>query len=335
MSSDDLLRRLYTGEHEDQTAAFVNSPARFYKVAKKYVPKITHDQVRRFIRAQPDWQVQANRPNPARAIPRWKAKRHILTSRTRLYGCIDVMVLRRLKGAGLFKFAVVLEDGFSRKLRTAYLKRLTPKNTALAIVKICKVDGIVWFNLWTDRGVEFGKIFDEIVLDREKIAKKHFFTAGYSPNATSMCERSIKNLRQKANQLIRSGRIPGGRNRGMRSVQMAVKLINDQFCSTIAMTPNQADLPHNAGRVLENIRRWREANDVPSSPVPRFKTGQKVRLKIQPRDRFRKAGEHTYSQRLYTVERMVKTEPLVSYRLRDVDGGLVRGTISEADLLAA
>jgi len=135
--------------------------------------------------------------------------------------------------------------------------------------------------------------------------------------------------------LIRSNQIKG-RNVGLRSVQMATKILNGTHCGPIGLEPNLADLPENTGRVLENQQRWWDSHDTVSRPpIPAFKPGRLVRLRIQSKkDLFRKAGMMTYSPTTYRIRRIVSTEPALSYRIADArTGRLFPGTISEVDLL--
>jgi len=128
----------------------------------------------------------------------------------------------------------------------------------------------------------------------EKLILGQYRTSGYSPHATSIGERAIKTLRLLANQLLRTGAV-SGRNRGMRAVEKAAYVYNQQISGSVGVSPNDADKMENAGEVLRHVLARRRATDVPIRS-PAFAAGQSVRLRIRKGDKFAKAGE--YSDRL-------------------------------------
>jgi len=182
-----LLKKVYLGKIGQGEGHFVNTPARLYQVAHNFSSKITHRAVREFLRQQTDRQIVSQHSNQ---IPRFKSKRHILVSRAGLNCCLDTMVLRRFRGAGLFRFALICIDLFSKKLFVAFQKNLNPKNTAAALIRICRMEHIPgWLKCWSDSGQEFSKKFDKIVIDQEHIIREHYRTSGKIDNISKFCSK--------------------------------------------------------------------------------------------------------------------------------------------------
>jgi len=317
--TSQILSDLY---YNNEATKFANATT-IFRTAKQIDPTIKYEQVTDFLKQQKLWQV--SKPLSKRTkIPHYLSNRHFNVSGPHQILAMDTMYIKSLKCP--YPYLICMSDMFSRFCHGVFVKRLSAANVFNAFLKVLTVESVTYRKVFTDRGMEFGSYFTK------KLAEMHidhYKTSGYNLSKTSICERQIQQIRQRAKKLLRSGLTDG-----VAAIREAISIANHSYSRAIGTTPILADKLENADSTLLYILRQRRLTD--DTRLPKFHLGQLVRIALKRKNAFAKSGDLTFSTKTYLVSSILETEPLASYTLSDTEtNSELPRTFGENDLLNA
>jgi len=319
MNSDQILSNLY---YNNEATKFANAST-IFRTAKQIDASIKYRQVTDFLKRQKLWQV--SKPLSKRTKkPHYLSNRHFNVSAPHQVLALDTMYTKNLKCR--FPFLICMSDLFSRRCYGVFVRVLSAANVFNAFLKMITTEKVTFRKVFTDMGGEFGSYFTQKM---SEMHIEHYHTSGYNLSKTSIPERQIQEIRQRAKKLLRSGLTDG-----VAAIREAISIGNYSYSRAIGTSPMEADKPENSNSVLKHILRQRDLTDV--TRLPKFHVNQLVRIALKRKNIFAKSGDQTFSTKKYLVSSILETEPLASYTLSDTEtNSELPRTFGENDLINA
>lgn len=306
--------------------------------AAGYGSIISSGDVRQFLRKRADYDRYRRRRI---TFPRHASQRFTLAGGPDLFWFMDTMYLSGgMKWRGLpYRFVVVAQDGFSKKLYGVPLVKITSANVANALRRMVTEEngGVYPKTVITDRGREYQDRFVKLLKDK---GVKHVTTNVQQKNKSFLAERAIRSLRLLMQRYRAAAAADDAR--GVPYFKAALTAVLKSYNSTphtvIGLAPIEAALPENFARVYSNLETERYRQKSLHAPVA-VKLNSKLHLGDIVRKRivaapFEKEVEQKYSQEKYRISDIKLTEPLFSYKLADLTTDLILpGTYTYFQLL--
>ena len=217
-----------------------------------------------------------------------------------------------------FKYILMVEDIFSKYGWAVPLKTKTGVAVRDALKRI--LDHHVPKKLWVDAGREF---FNKEV---KGLLKKHDITMYSTENdeKCSVVERWNRTIKTKLWKYFTAN----GTRKYIDILDALIEKYNNTFNRAIGMTPVEARKPGNHSAVFRNLYEKKMAEL--GEKKPKFKVGDKVRLGVK-KDLFEKSYVINWSDRIYTIKRVLATRP-VTYIVENDKGEEHKGKFYEQDL---
>lgn len=210
-------------------------------------------------------------------------------------------------------------DVFSKFAWSIPLKDKKGLTVVQAFKQVVKQSGRIPKHIWVDKGKEFyNKNMDEWLKENDIIRY-----STYGEHKSAVVERFNRTL--KTNMWKRFT-AENTRN-WIDMLDQLLHEYNNRLHSTISMPPVKASLKENEIKILENVINRRK---VTSKTKPKFKVGDKVRMS-RTKALFEKGYLPNWSEEVYTVERVQKTNP-VTYKIKDSLGEVIEGSFYNEEL---
>jgi transposase InsO family protein len=229
----------------------------------------------------------------------------------------DLADLNGEKGANdNSRYILVVIDVFTRYLWCEPCKSKDAKDVTEAFEKVFAE--AVPKKLQTDQGKEFFNT--KMAALCEKLGINHFHVN--SEIKCAIAERVIRTLRMRLTRLWDAI----GSFRYLDHLQQIVELYNNTYHKSLKMTPIEARLPENKGKVFMNLY----GDLVPEPKSAPLEIDQHVRIATY-RGIFTKEQVNPWSHEIYKVARVVITNP-VTYKLKDSKGEIIDGSFYRQEL---
>ena len=217
-----------------------------------------------------------------------------------------------------FKYILMVEDIFSKYGWAVPLKTKTGVAVRDALKQI--LDQHVPKKLWSDAGREF---YNKEV---RSLLKKHDIMLYSTENdeKCSVVERWNRTIKTKLWKYFTAN----GTRKYIDILDALIEKYNNTFNRAIGMTPVEARKPQNHGAVFRHLYEKKMAEL--GEKKPKFKVGDQVRLGVK-KDLFEKSYVINWSDRIYTIKRVLATRP-VTYTVENDKGEEHKGKFYEQDL---
>jgi hypothetical protein len=178
---NDVLKNLYNSP-DGVGKGVIN----FYKMVVSKFINITRDDVRAFLKAQPNYQM-------TRTITH-RINKPIIAEAPNLIWAIDLVDVSNYKGDNFqFSYLFVCVDVFSRKVWIEKLRKKGGEQTTNALKAIIERAGIKPSTIMSDNGTEFMGVFSEYCKEN---GIKQSRSRTYSPQANGLVERANLEIRK-------------------------------------------------------------------------------------------------------------------------------------------
>ena len=217
-----------------------------------------------------------------------------------------------------FKFLLCIIDVFAKYAWVVPIKDKTGKTLANAFKSVLK-SGRSPKSLQTDKGTEFKNKHFQTFLKSKKI---HFFTTENPETKASIVERFQRTLKSRMWKYFTH-------HRTLRYVDILSKLVegyNHAYHRSIKRAPVSVT-PKNEPQVSEILF----GKSKLSKQQPKFKVGDYVRIN-KTKHTFEKGYLPNWTQELFQISAVVKTQSPITYKIEDLDGELVSGTFYSQEL---
>ena len=290
---------------------------RCIKLPRKFQKKIKLDDVKRWLRKQQTYTLHKpirrkfyRRKTVATGIDyQWQADLADMSSTS--------------KFNDKYRFLLCIIDVFSKYAWVVPVKDKTGKTLVHALKSVLK-SGQKPKSLQTDKGTEFkNKDFQNFL----KSKKIHFFTTENPETKASIVARFQRTLKSRMWKYFTH-------HLTLRYLDILSKLVNaynHSYHRSIKHAPVSVTV-QNETKVSEILFGNKKLNCKNSkSSQAKFKVGDFVRINKTKRT-FEKGYLPNWTQELFKISAVIKTQPPVSYKITDLDGESVRGTFYSQEL---
>lgn len=213
-------------------------------------------------------------------------------------------------------YLLTVIDIFSKYAWAEPISRKTGEEVTKAFKKIFKER--VPEKMQTDKGTEF------INKDTQQLFKENginWFTTENVEIKCSVVERFNRTLNGKVRKYLAANNT----KRYIDVLRQLVNNYNNSYHRSIKMTPVEASLEENSGKVYRNLFKEKVIHK------PKFQVGDKVRISIY-KSTFRRGYQATFTEEMFTITEVLKTDP-ITYRVQDLNNEDVKGTFYENELV--
>jgi hypothetical protein len=210
--------------------------ANFYKyVCSKYI-NITRNDIKEFLKKQPNYQM--NKPITHRV------NKPIIAKAPNSIWCVDLIDLAKYSGHNnFFKYVMLIVDTFSRKVWLEKMRTKGALQTAKALQNVCQKANIMPSVIMSDNGTEFKGEFAEFCKEHEI---KQNFSRTYTPQSNALAERSIQDIRK----IMRAFMTTENDLNWASNLKAIEDNKNQTYNSNIKATPNEVWSPNKEAPVL-------------------------------------------------------------------------------------
>lgn len=303
-----VLNKVYTDSKSPAYLAGVNT---VYREAKKQLPGVTVDAVRKFLATQDCYTL--HKP----VIKRFPRNRVVAAGLDTDWQA-DLMDMRQLKQYNNgYSVALVVVDVLSKHIWTAALKNKRPGTVAKAFGDILKQSKRKPWRLCTDRGQEFKSSFKEFVKSKEI----HHFHVTQPDVKACVVERHIKTIKNKIFRYFT-------KQKTLKWHDILPSIVNGINHTTSTVT-KMAPVDVHSGNARSV---WATVYNQPKpEPVKfNFKVGDHVRI-TKEKGKLTKGYKANFTQEVFVVhERLHRIPPV--YRLNDLHGEEIEGVFYKQEL---
>lgn len=218
-----------------------------------------------------------------------------------------------------YRYALIVEDIFSRFIWIALMKNKDAKTSWTAMQKVVDDAGTKPKKLWADQGSEFYNSIWKANL--KKLGVELYSTyADWGVAPVESAIRTLKNWVQPKMELR-------GSLRWVDILPEVVKYYNEEHVhSALKMTPKEARNP----KIEKELFIQQYGPPEPMSKEPKFKVGDWVRV-ARKKNVFEKGFDARWSYQPYIIREVGIGEPVVYY-LKERNGEKLEGAFYEAEL---
>lgn len=311
---DEILSRIY---YNPSNKASLGSVRNLYKEAKADpLWKGTLKDVKNFLASQPTYTRHRDR------LLKFKRRRFITLGIGYCYQAdlADVSSLSRQNDG--VKFLLCVIDTFSKFSWVRPLKTKGSLDTVAAFRSILQESDRIPITLFTDKGTEFVNRDIKELTDSYGIV---FYQAQDPSTKASIAERFIRTIKGRIYKYM----FANGTSRYIDVLQSLVDGYNNRVHRAIGVAPSQVN-KDNEEAIFKRL-----FPDFGKKTVvqPKFKIGSQVRVALDSGP-FRKGFKPRFSEEVYVVTKIVKSDPVTVYKLKSlVDGEDVLGTWYQEELV--
>ena len=292
-------------------AAYAGEQA-LYKLAKQSSKKVKLQDVRDWLRKQQTYTLH-------KPIRKKFLRRKTVVAGIDTQCQADLADLSKLsKSNEKHRYLLCIIDVFSKYKWVVPIKDKTGKTLVIAFKSVLK-SGRCPKSLQTDKGTEFKNKEFQNFLNTKKI---HFFTTENPETKASIVERFQRTLKTRMWKYFTH-------HRTLRYVDILPKLVhgyNHAYHRSIKCAPVSVTLK-NEPQVSENLYGKSNSKKV----KPKFKVGDFVRINKTKRT-FDKGYLPNWTQELFQILAVVKTQIPITYKIKDLEGEVVKGTFYSHEL---
>ena len=232
--------------------------------------------------------------------------------------CSDLVDMQKLsKWNKGYKYLLMVLDIFSKYGWIIPLKTKTGLEVSKALQIIFKENKPKM--LWVDKGKEYHNKNVLVLLAKNDVK----IYSSEKEEKSSVCERWNRTIKTKIYKqfTIQNNTIY------IDILKKILSSYNNSKHRSIGMTPLQARKPQNYGKVYFKLYGQRE------SPVrvKSLKIGDKVRISKYKRKTFDKGYTPNWTEEVFVIDEIQWTDP-ITYRIRDLNGELIKGTFYREEL---
>ena len=292
-------------------AAYAGEQA-LYKLAKQSSKKVKLQDIRDWLRKQQTYTLH-------KPIRKMFLRRKTVVAGIDTQWQADLADLSKLsKFNDKHRYLLCIIDVFSKYAWVVPIKDKTGKTLVIVFKSVLK-SGRSPKSLQTDKGTEFKtKEFQNFL----KTKKIHFFTTENPETKASIVERFQRTLKTRMWKYFTHYRT-------LRYVDILPKLVhgyNHAYHRSIKYAPVSVTLK-NEPQVSENLYGKSNSKKV----KPKFKVNDFVRINKTKRT-FDKGYLPNWTQELFQILAVVKTQTPITYKIKDLEGELVKGTFYSHEL---
>lgn len=175
--------------------------------------------------------------------------------------------------------------------------------------------------LWVDQGSEFyNKTFQEFLKNND-IQMYHTFNEGKAV----VVERFNRTLKNKMWKYFSANNT----NKYLNVLPVMIKKYNNTKHSSIKMTPTEASLNKNEGKVYYQLYGKLQA----FKGIPKFNVNDKVRIS-KKKKMFEKGYTPNWTEEIFVISQIQNTNP-ITYKLKDLNEESIEGSFYEPELQKA
>jgi transposase InsO family protein len=200
-----------------------------------------------------------------------------------------------------FGYILTIVDVFSKYAFAVPIKKKRAEDVTKAFELVFK--SRIPRLLQTDHGLEFTNRQTQSLFSQHGIR----FFASQSPLKASLVERFNRSLKQRMFRYFTAKKTKVW----IDILQDLVENYNDSYHRSIKMSPNQASLNKNEDKVRLNLYGVKN----PDKKAPQFKIDDLVRIPT-PHTIFKKGYTPTFSEEIYTIDKILETNP-PTYQVKD------------------
>ena len=219
------------------------------------------------------------------------------------------------------KYLLMIIDVFSKYGWIVPLKDKKAETVALAFTKIFK-EGRIPKLLWTDKGSEFYNRHMKALLDKYNI--KLYSTE--NEEKSSVVERWNRTMKNKMWKQFTAKNT----TQYLGILPKILEIYNNTYHRSIKMTPKQASMKKNEGKVYLNLYGDMKI----SKRKPKFKVGDKVRISKYKRKIFDKGYTPNWTEEIFIIVKIKPTKPY-TYEIKDLNEEEIKGSFYEQELQKA
>ena len=217
--------------------------------------------------------------------------------------CSDLVEMQQFKWNQGYRYLLMVLDLFSKYGWIVPLKDKKGETVAEAFKTIFKEDRKPQY-LWTDKGKEYYNKNMRELLEKNNIT----LYSTENEEKSSVYERWNRTIKTKMwKQFTVQGIY-------LDILPKILSQYNNSKHSSIKMTPIEASKKKNESAVYFNLY----GDMKQSSPKPRFKIGDKVRISKYKRKVFDKGYTPNWTEEIFLVDKIQSTNP-ITYRLKDLN----------------
>lgn len=229
----------------------------------------------------------------------------------------DLLFIRKYsKYNDQINYLLVVIDAFTKYAWVYPIKRKTASEVVEAFQKVFK-EQIPKFIL-TDEGTEFtAKITQKLFKDNNI----HWFTTGNKEIKSAIAERFNRTIQGKIMKYMHDKKT----KRYIDVLPKLVKNYNTSYNRSIKLKPIDARKKENEPLVYKNLYKEKVFKK------PKFKVGDRVRLS-KYRETFTRGYDPTHTEEIFIVSEILKSDYPITYRVKDLQGNEIKGSIYEAEM---
>ena len=217
-----------------------------------------------------------------------------------------------------FKYILMVEDVFSKYGWAEPLKFKTGVCVKAALEKIFRDQ--IPKKIWADKGTEFYNKEVQRFLTKNSV----LLYSTENEEKCSVIERWNRTIKGQLWKYFTANNT----HKYIDILPALIQKYNSEKHRSIGMTPTEARKPENHDHVFRHLYEKKMAEL--GKQEPKFKVGMKVRLAVQ-KDKFEKSYIINWSDRIYTIKRVLATRP-VTYTVENDKGEEHKGTFYEQEL---
>jgi len=293
-SVNDILKDVYLGPSSPAQYAGINA---VLKEAKRHRSSITQQNVKDYLATVDGYTLH----KPVR--------RRFHRNETRSPGIdakwqADLIDFQKLKTRNRgYAYVLVCIDVLSRYAFCESVKRKTPDLVAEAFKRIIKKGRMPWI-LYTDKGGEFGKTFQDML---KKNDIHHVYAT--SPDVKcSLAERFIRTFKMRLWRHFTNNET----KKWTDMVQPLTDSINRSHHRILGQTPESVT-------VKNQTKVWNHLYGRRSATKPRYKPGDMV-LITREKGPLAKGYEANFASTIYVIDKVLDKRQPVAYKLEDLEG---------------
>lgn len=218
------------------------------------------------------------------------------------------------------RFLLFVIDGFSKYGWVRPMKDKSAATVTRAMEEVLDTSSRRPLHIQSDKGGEFvNKPFQDLMKKRNI----NFYTSQNEETKAAFVERVQRTFKTKMFRFFTDGTTL----RYLDVLQDLMRSYNNTIHSSIGMTPTEVNKT-NEGDIRKKLsRKWSRRTDSGGN----LREGDQVRLSIA-RQVFRKGYLPQWTEEIFVVHKRLPTRP-TTYRVRDVDGDVLKGSFYVQELL--
>lgn len=289
---------------------------RLYYAVKKHIPDIKYSEIQ-------NWLNQQNTYTLFKQVNKKFVRLPILVNNRNEQWQIDLMDMSWLSAENDgYRYLFNVIDCFSRFVWVIPIKTKSSETIANEISKLLQTKKVPE-KIQSDQGKEFKNSKFLSIMKKYKI---NYFTSTDDVIKCAIVERFNRTLRNRIYRFLSHN----STKRYIDVLQDIVQSYNNSFHRTIGMAPSRVNA-ENSSTVLNNIRKNHPKVRIKHKP---FAVGDKVHIS-RAKTTFEKGATSNFTEEIFTIFKVKKTQQGYVYRLRDWSGEEITSIFYHNELVHA